>query len=139
MNKYKVLELGDQTEFETEQSKIDNLLKAGYKIVSEVEGSSIGYARYKYEKYHTSAKTTDLEIESKESKNPSSYLEVTSTLFLLLSLIGCLVLLILGFEAGESYETRRYAVLYYTSAFACFIITLLIHSVCRSIIYIANK
>ena len=139
MNKYKVLELGDKTEFETEQPKIDSLLKEGYKIVAEVEGSSIGYARYKYEKYHTGAKTSDLEVENKESKNPSSYLEVTSTLFLLLSLIGCLVLLSLGFDAGDSYETRRYAVLYYTSAFACFVITLLIHSVCRSIIYIANK
>jgi hypothetical protein len=137
MNKYKVLELGDQTEFETEQSKIDSLLKAGYKIIGEIEASSVGDARYK--NAHSSAQTADLGAESTASKNPSSYLEVTSTLFLLLSLIGCLVLLILGFEAGESYETRRYAVLYYTSAFACFIITLLIHSVCRSIIYIANK
>ncbi|CAI3804419.1 hypothetical protein [Rheinheimera sp. MM224] len=137
MNKYKILKLGEKTEFETDQLKIDALLEAGYKIISEIEASSVGDARYK--NAHRSAQTTDLGAESTASKNPSSYLEVTSTLFLLLSLIGCLVLLTLGFDARDSYETRRYAVLYFTSAFACFVITLLIHSVCRSIIYIANK
>lgn len=137
MNNYKILKLGEKTEFETDQLKIDGLLEAGYKIIGEIEASSVGDARYK--NAHSSAQTADLGAESTASKNPSSYLEVTSTLFLLLSLIGCLVLLTLGFDARDSYETRRYAVLYYTSAFACFVITLLIHSVCRSIIYIANK
>ena len=137
MNKYKILTLGDKTEFETEQSKIDSWLGVGYKIVGEIDASSIGDARYK--NGNTTLQTSALGTVSTESKNPSSYLKVTSTLFLVLSLIGCLILISLGLDASDSYETRRYAGIYYASAFASFVVTLLIHSVCKLLIFIASK
>ena len=46
MNNYKILKLGEKTEFETDQLKIDGLLEAGYKIIGEIEASSVGDARY---------------------------------------------------------------------------------------------
>ncbi len=139
MDKYKILNKGDKTEFESEQTNINRWLEVGYKIVGEIDANSIGEARYKHENKSATAHISGPAISSHESENPTGYLKVTSTLFLVLSLIGCIFLVSQGLEASDSFETRRYAGIYYASAFSCFVLTLLIHSVCRLLVYIANK
>jgi hypothetical protein len=137
MNKYTVLKLGDKTQIEQEQSAIDKLVSSGYRIVREIEANSIGDARYKYENNSNNQQNNSLPITKTE--NPSGYLKVTSTLFLVLSVIGCLILLFLGFEASDSYDTRRFSVIYFAGAGACFLMTILVHSICKVLIFIADN
>lgn len=135
MNRYTVLRLGDKTQFEQEQSAIDKLVSSGYKIVREIESNSIAGARYKYE--NNSDNCQNLTIP--ELKNPAGYLKTTSTLFFVFSIIGCLVLVFLGFEASDSYGTRYFAVIYFVSAIASFLVAILVHSICKVLIFIANN
>ncbi|HBC3358703.1 TPA: hypothetical protein KDX62_001568 [Vibrio parahaemolyticus] len=135
MSKYTVLKLGGTTQFERERATVDSLINKGYKFVCEIEAADRIEAQKKYSKEY---KATNGEVVG-ELKNPAGYLSVCSTIFTILSIIGCLILIIMGFESAESYRTREFAVLYFVGAGACLLVTLLIHSISKTLIYIANK
>lgn len=139
MNKYTVLKLGDKTqaEQEQEQSAIDKLVSFGYRIVCEIEANSIGDARYKYE--NNSSKQQNASLPASKAENPIGYLKATSTLFFVLSSIGCLILIFLGVVAIDSYDKHHFAVIYFASAFVSFLVAILVHSICKVLIFIADN
>lgn len=137
MSKYSVLKLGDKIQIEQDQLAIDKLVNSGYRIVREIEANSLGDARYKYENNSGNSKSTNL--PATKTENPIGYLKTTSTLFFALSVIGCLVLIFLGFEASDSYGARSFAVIYFASAFASFLFALLVHSACKVLIFVAEN
>ncbi|EPM8296277.1 TPA: hypothetical protein ACGUTS_004685 [Vibrio vulnificus] len=134
MNKYTVLKLGGTTQFESERVAVDRLINSGYKFVCEIEAADRVEAQKKYSNEY---KVTNEVVG--ELKSPASYLRVCSTIFTILSIVGCLILILMGFEAAESYRTRDFAVLYFVGAGASLLVTLLIHSISKTLIYIANK
>lgn len=137
MNKFSVLKLGDKIQFEQEPSAIEELIQSGYKKISEVEADSVGDARYKYSYKgdHKKAAT----VNTTQASSPTGYLKFTSTLFFVLSIIGCLILVFLGIEASDSYGNRRFELIYFVSAFAGLLIATLVHSVCKTLIFIASN
>lgn len=137
MNKYSVLKLGDKIQFEQEPSAIEELVSNGYKKISEIEANSVGDARYKYTNKDDHQKA--VKVNSTQVKSPMGYLKLTSTLFFVLSIIGCLILVFLGIEASDSYGTRRFGLIYFVSAFAGFLVATLVHSICKTLIFIANN
>ncbi|MGR3024540.1 hypothetical protein [Vibrio vulnificus] len=132
--KYTVLKLGGTTQFESERVAVDRFINSGYKFVCEIEAADRVEAQKKYSNEHKATNEVAGEL-----KNPASYLKVCSTIFMTLSIVGCLILVLMGFEVAESYRTRDFAVFYFVGAAASLLVTLLIHSISKTLIYIANK
>ncbi len=129
MKMYTVLSLGETTKFVDDQKEVESLCKSGYKVVTEIEAKGRIEAQIIY-----NAKTID-----EKEENPAKYLTITSNIFLVFSLLGCLFLLSQGYEASSSYRTKAMSPYFYSGALVSGLTVLLIHSACRVLIYIANK
>ncbi len=127
---YTVLILGNATHFAKEQKVVNELVNMGYKVDTQVEAQSLEQATAFYEQRKKV-------IE--ERKNPTKYLAVTSNVLLIVSFIGCAILVVLGIDAADSYRTSKMAPYFFASAFAGGLISLVIHAACRVLIYIARK
>ena len=133
MKTYTVLKLGTTTQFEADKHTIDSLINRGYKFIREIEAESKSQAQAAYKLVEKES------VKEPSHKNPSGYLGLISVLFCASSIIGCLVFAFMGFEAAGTYRTRDFAPIYFASAAASFLLTLLIHSASKTLIYIANK
>lgn len=122
---YCVLSRGEQTEFACERSEVERLLNSGFEKIGEVNSSSLGAARYAYENRKSHEKCSVIN---------TNYLKLALSFFLLTAVLAVLILIRAGLVSlgDESF-------FYYAGAAACAASTMLIHSVCKVVIKIAQN
>ncbi|EKO3964599.1 hypothetical protein EI372_07900 [Vibrio fluvialis] len=135
MKTYSVLKNEDSISIESNQEQIEKFVSSGYEVVAEINAMSPSDAQLKYEELLRRKR------EPGKESNPAGYLNVVSTVFIAISLIACLALFIAGSNMKDGYYEQNawMAKYFYISGAAWFIISLLIHSACRCLIYITKK
>lgn len=135
MKEYKVLKYKNLTEFESDEETIKSLTERGYSIVDEVVAVSTADARIKYEE---SMRRSN---EKPQDDDPSGYLNIMSTIFLITSLVGAFFMFAAGSSMADSYrsQTAMLAKYFFVGGGSLVLIGLLVHSACRCLIYITRK
>lgn len=133
MREFTVLKIGNVVKFELDEKEINILINKGYKVIGAVEADSVGDARSKFES------SEEKYTSGKENPSPVGYLKLSSNLFFFFSILAALILIFAGFNATGSYSGRRFAIYYFASGFSVFLVSMLTHSACKALIYIANK
>lgn len=123
MTKFTVLKIGQIFKFESSEVAITELINKGYKKVGEIEALDSKDAEARFNPK-----------DAREDKDPSAYLSFMAMIYLIISLVGSCVLFFIGIKSYKSIS-----LLYYCAAFGNLIVAFLIHSVCKTLIFISKK
>ncbi|HFU0228946.1 TPA: hypothetical protein ACGTRQ_003544 [Vibrio parahaemolyticus] len=135
MRKFTALTLGNSIEFETDAEKIKTLVNKGFNVSGHVLALSLADARVKYE---TMILDNPIDVKSK----PSGYLNFMSRIFLVFGIISSFLLAVRGMgmiKHDYLSQAKDMGTLFIIASIMMLISTLLIHSICRCLIYITEK